>query len=364
MIDLAAIDAVGFDLDHTLALYDDAAVNGLAAASARRLLVERFGYPASLAAAGRAMELPRAGRSLAADLRHGAIVKLDSSRRVSRARLAGRWLHGDELTAHYEDSIPESPERAYTVYSPFELPVLWLLEELELRLGETGDRARRCEHVRSMLDVAHTDGTLKARLRADLPRFVSGIPSIADDLVRWRASGKQLFVVTNSEPDFAVAVLGRAIGPGWREVFRVVVTGAGKPAFFHRSTDRHAVVRRAGPEAVVLDGGSAGAVESILGVSGGRVLFVGDNPNSDIRSAHGYGWRTTLIVPELRAPESDSDDWGAPLLHEGTPTWLSRMMRDYADIVCDRVDRFLALDPHALLTPLRNVRETPGAESP
>ncbi|HEX5132595.1 MAG TPA: 5'-nucleotidase domain-containing protein, partial [Candidatus Krumholzibacteria bacterium] len=172
-VDLAAIRAVGFDLDHTLALYDDAAVNLIAANAARRLLVEQLHYPAWLAEATSPMLVPPAARALAADLRLGAIVKLDAARRVRRARLAGRWLTGDETSAAYPDGIPDSREWNYPVYSPFQLPVLWLLEEIESRWPAPADRRERCEHVRSMLDLAHTNGTLKSQLRDDVGRFVS-----------------------------------------------------------------------------------------------------------------------------------------------------------------------------------------------
>jgi HAD superfamily 5'-nucleotidase-like hydrolase len=348
-VDLAAVDAVGFDMDHTLALYDDAAVNELAAAAARRLLVEHLGYPAALARAPRAMEAPSAARTLAADLRHGAVVKLGADRRVLCARIGGRWLEGEALNGRFAHPVPDDAAHAYDVHSPFELPVLWLLEELETIAPARGHRAPRCADVRRMLDLAHTNGTLKTRLRADLARFVSGIAGVAAGLARWTDAGKKLFVVTNSEPDYAIAVLDRAVGPAWRDLFALVVTDARKPSFFLRPRPASHAAAHARAPGRVLERGDGALVEELLGAGGERVLFVGDNAQADIRAARAHGWLTAHVVPELGVAGDDA--WGAPLVHAGRPTWLARLVREHADVVCDRVDRLLALAPDAVIPP-------------
>ncbi|HEU4364255.1 MAG TPA: 5'-nucleotidase domain-containing protein [Candidatus Krumholzibacteria bacterium] len=359
-VDLASIDAVGFDLDHTLALYDDAAVNAMAAAATRRMLVDELGYPGALSATTPVMENPPAARTLAVELDHGGVVKLDAGRRVLRARLGGRWLRGEELGERYRETITD--DAAYVVHSPFELPVLWLLEELEsVSPPRHGSRGGRCDDVRRMLDRAHTDGTLKQRLREDLPRFVHGIDGIAGGLERWSGAGKRLFVVTNSEPDFASAVLDLAVGPAWRTIFHVVVTSARKPAFFRTASGAaERELRRTGSRSVMIEGGDAARVEEILGLRGGRILFVGDNARSDIRAARSHGWRTAQVVPELAPIAGDgSDGWGAPLAHDGRPTWLARLVEEHADIACEHAGRLLELDPVTALEPAGRGRAHP-----
>ena len=363
-IDLGAIEAVGFDLDHTLALYDDAAVNELAATAARRLLVEQLDYPRWLVERPAPMDAPAAARTLAADLGQGAVVKLDAERRVVRARLGGQWLDEAERDHRYPQSLSDDRRAVYAVHSPFELPVLWLLEEMEARVPDTPARAARCEDIRRMLDAAHTNGALKMRLREDLGRYVSAIEGVAAGLERWAASGKRLFVVTNSEPDFAPAVLDIAVGPAWRGLFQLVVADARKPAFF-RPAALSGSRTRAQPrrDALVIEGGSAADVEEMLGVPCDRILFVGDNAQSDILAARGHGWRTAHVVPELAVTESACrDGWGAPLTHGGEPTWLARIARDHADIACPHAGQFLALEPSARLAPAATVPVSP--ESP
>ena len=88
-LDLARIDAVGFDLDHTLALYDDHAVNALAMAEAQELLVAHRGYrPNDVIVAPQRGDF-EAARALCLDLASAHVVKLDADRRVRVARRGG-----------------------------------------------------------------------------------------------------------------------------------------------------------------------------------------------------------------------------------------------------------------------------------
>jgi HAD superfamily 5'-nucleotidase-like hydrolase len=358
-LDLATIGAVGFDLDHTLALYDDRAVNSLAAVAARRLLVERLDYPGWLLENTPPMEMPAAARTIAADLDHGAIVKLAADRRVLCARHSARWLDVAALGTHYPASVSSDRGWVYDVQSPFELPVLWLLEEIETQLPASPmARATRCMDIRRMLDTAHTNGELKMRLREDLDRFVRSIDGVTPGLELWAAAGKQLFVVTNSEPDFAPAVLERAVGSSWRTLFRVVVTGAHKPAFFDASSPHARPHTRI--DAVVSQGGHARDVERSLGVPAHRILFVGDNPRSDILAASAHGWRTALVAPELGTDAAEhGDGWGGPLIHDASTTWLGRVVREHADLSCENAGRLLSRDPFAHLESAPASPETP-----
>jgi hypothetical protein len=56
--------------------------------------------------------------------------------------------------------------------------------------------------LREAMDELHRDGTLKARILADIPRFIRRDPELGDTLHRFRSSGKRLFLLTNSEPHY------------------------------------------------------------------------------------------------------------------------------------------------------------------
>ncbi len=366
-LDLETIDVVGFDLDHTLALYDDPAVNALAVRAASRYLVDKLGYPGALAEWTPPASMSAGARSIAIDFGHGALVKLDAARRVRLGKRHGEWIGAEELTQTYPDAIPDTPDRIHHIYSPFDVPTLWLFEAMADvgRAPGADDAARICGDVRRMLDLAHTDGTLKASLRAALPSLVSGLPGVLERLEAWRRSGKRLFIATNSERDYATAVLDHALGAHWREVFEVVAVSSRKPAFFSDpSRSTQPVVSSAG-RATIVEGASALAIETMLGVARERILYVGDNARADTRPARVRGWRTVHVVSELSQRDEDLDGWGAALAHRGAPTWFARLIHDHADAVCDRADRLLSgsplsrLDPAADLDALSTFRESP-----
>ena len=344
-VDLGSIAAVGFDLDHTLALYDDAAVNALATAEAQELLVSQRGYRASGVAAAPRPDDAAAARALAIDLRDGHAVKLDANRRVRVARRGGVWLEEEAIERAFPSVIPESNDVLHSLSSAFDLPTLWLFEMVTpISAGAQFVPSRACRHVREMLDWSHTRGELKRHLLRDLARYVSPIPGAAARREEWRRAGKQLFVVTNSDLEFASQVLDIAVGPHWRTLFAAVCTSSAKPAFFDRSAIR-AGARAPIPDATVFEGAHAEVLETLLGARGERVLYVGDNVLADIRAARSFGWKTAHVVAELSATDSSRDGWGSPLKVGADATWFARVISQSADMVCDRVDRFLNLEP-------------------
>jgi HAD superfamily 5'-nucleotidase-like hydrolase len=354
-LNLAHLDAVGFDLDHTLALYDDHALNLLAAAETIELLRRQKGYPADwLRLAGD--PLP-AARGLSLDLRHGNVVKIGADRVVRLARRGEVWLDEAEIRARYRDPDPADEETIWHIHSPFDVPTLWFFAALAPRLGAAAARetvsapvARALRDIRTMLDHSHTRGALKASIGQDLGRYVSPAGRVREGLERWGSAGKRLFVVTNSDRAFATAVLDRVVGPAWRDLFALVVTDADKPAFFTAPPARGNAADRLPRDggARVLSGASATEVERLIGVERHRVLYAGDNARCDIAPARRHGWRTAHVAAEF-AGSRDDPVWGGALEHRGEPTWFAAVIREHADLVCARVDGLLDLDPHGAL---------------
>lgn len=360
LVDMREIDAVGFDLDHTLALYDDDAVNALAMAEAQELLVANRGYsPHDVAATPHSHDAPGA-RALAIDLVNAHIVKLDFDRRVRVARRRGVWLAPEEIDRAHPEPVPDRRDIAHPLSSPFDVPTLWLFEAVaSAHARDSGvrapfDPARACFDVRQMLDWSHTRGELKRHLVAELARFVSPVTEATERLSEWKRAGKRLFVVTNSDAAFATAVLDRVIGPQWRTLFMLVSMSSAKPAFFDRSNTaamKAATSTRAPGEAVLLEGAHADAVEEILGVRGARILYAGDNARADVQAARAYGWKTVHVVAELSEVVAKGDPWGSPFAVGGQPSWFARLVGESADLVCDRVDRLLVQEPDSRFEP-------------
>src|SRR5205809_6889416 len=87
-LDLGSIDAVGFDLDHTLALYDDHAVNVIAATETVPIL-ESVGHPGAVFPTE---NITSSARGLSMDLRHGNVIKISADGRVMLGRRGDDWL--------------------------------------------------------------------------------------------------------------------------------------------------------------------------------------------------------------------------------------------------------------------------------
>ena len=164
------------------------------------------------------------------------------------------------------------------------------------------------DEIRRTVDTMHADGTLKARIIADLGRFFIPDVDLVPTLRKFREAGKKLFLLTNSEADYTGAVMNFLVGGeagSWEDLFDLVIVSARKPGFFlpgdeaarHRARPAALVAQRAGRS---YSGGDCFFLERMLGVGGDDILYFGDHTYGDIlRSKKSVGWRTAMIVPEV-----------------------------------------------------------------
>ena len=169
--------------------------------------------------------------------------------------------------------------------------------------------------LRDSLDATHMEGILKAEIVADPDRFVEVEAEVPLTLLDQKKAGKRLLLITNSEWPYTQAMMQYAFDPflpremTWRDMFDVIIVSARKPDFLSAKNPFFEVVDETGllkpviggpkPGGIFL-GGNAAAVEEYLGVSGDRILYVGDHIFSDVHvSKDLLRWRTALVVREL-----------------------------------------------------------------
>lgn len=310
---LASVEAIGFDLDHTLAHYRGPAVEELAYRLARSYLVEHLGYSEAL------LQVPYDRtfviRGLVIDKRRGNILKMDYHNYVARGCHGFRNLEPEERKATYRSGRIRMGNRSYvSVDTLFHLPEVSLYGALvELAEGDRPrPRARQFEKifddVRLAVDSIHADGSLKQEIVGNLDRYIRKDPRLAPTLRELVRAGKKLFLLTNSESYYTDALLryllanGSARGPqDWRELMSLIVVDARKPGFF-TSMDREPVPSaEGGSPCPVFHGGNARFLEKQLGFRGDQILYFGDHTYGDIlRSKKSLGWRTAMVVEELR----------------------------------------------------------------
>lgn len=310
------IEAVGFDMDYTLAIYQLRELEELAFGMTAARLVEHHGYPAAL----REVRYDPAFviRGLVVDKQHGNLFKMDRHNHVGRGYHGRRPIPEEALHRLYrEEKIRLSSPRFAWIDTLFALPEACLIAEaVELleRAGVEPDTVKLYDDVREAIDTVHRDGSLKAVVMADLGRYLVKDPELGPALHRLRSGGKKLFLLTNSMADYTDAVMRHVLDgllpeyPSWRNYFDAVVTGAQKPAFFSERRPLLALGADGQPagEAASLErgrtyqGGDLTRLEELLGCGGDRVLYVGDHIYGDIlRSRKSSLWRTCLVVEEL-----------------------------------------------------------------
>jgi HAD superfamily 5'-nucleotidase-like hydrolase len=314
---MAGIDWVGFDMDYTLAIYNQAEMDRLSIQATIQKLATRD-YPAEvLAAIDYPIEFPI--RGLLIDKRFGHILKMDRYKVVQKGFHGMRELSKDELRSLYHQKKIKPTTARYhwidTLYALSEATLYAaIVEGLEQR-GIAVDYGRLFTDIRECIDEAHRDGTILNEVEHNLDQYVHRDPTLAQTLHKLRSAGKRLFLLTNSRWPFTEKMMTYLLGgampeyPSFRHYFDILIVASQKPSFFQ---ERRPLMMRAGAElkpanlplerGVVYEGGNLHDLERALGVTGDRVLYVGDHIYGDIlRSKKESAWRTAMIIQEMEA---------------------------------------------------------------
>jgi HAD superfamily 5'-nucleotidase-like hydrolase len=304
--------AIGFDMDYTLAIYDQAAMDALQSRLTLERLVER-GYPPDLAE----LQVPTnfAIRGLLIDVRRGNVLKMDRYRYVKRAYHGLRSLSREERRELYESRrLRPGVDRYHwvdTLYSLSDVAVYaGVIDHLE-RTGRHPDYRQLFADVRLCADEAHASGAVNREMETDFSRYVRRDDRLGPTLHRLRSAGKKLFLLTNSRPEQTEPMMSHLLDgavrgyPSWRQFFDVIVTGAVKPTFFTGRAPFQDVLDPDAPvEAFrrgrVYRGGNMTDFERMMGMSGTEVLYVGDHIYGDVLRANvESGWRTLMVIQEM-----------------------------------------------------------------
>jgi HAD superfamily 5'-nucleotidase-like hydrolase len=334
---LDEIDVYGFDLDYTLVPYADA-LQELIYKEALRVLVEVKRYPAALLESTYDPTFPT--RGVVFDGSTACLLKLDATqhvevafhgrRELSRAEVLRTYpnahvrLHGGDAshTMRFMSDIFCYPEAALAA------DIVEYLTRAQLAFAPPYVYS----DVVSAIGEVHRSGALYRAVLADPGRYIRPSDELGPMLERMRRGGKRTFIITNSPYGYANGVLTHMLGPMWLRHFDLVVTSAEKPAFY---TTSRRPFRRVVPESgrvdwqpvesllgggpsslygggaqpAVFQGGNLAAFVAMTGWQ--RVLYLGDHVESDMRDPRRFGWRTAMIVKELKrdVEVSSSDEY-------------------------------------------------------
>ncbi|MBX3161548.1 MAG: HAD-IG family 5'-nucleotidase [Deltaproteobacteria bacterium] len=321
------IEMIGFDMDYTLALYHQERLERLSIELTLRKLIDNYGYPEPIKDLH--YDPKWAIRGVVVDRQNGNIFKMDRHAYVGRCYHGFRELTTDERKATYRnEKINLSSDRYEWIDTLFGLPeaVMYttLVDWADKQTG-TVDYDKLFGDIRTAIDEAHRDDTLKSVIKADLPSFIVKDPMLGETLHKFRSSGKKLFVLTNSLYDYTNSVMSylldgeRKAYPSWRNYFDIVMVGGAKPAFFNEQRPFVQIDPATGEPITngeikhlsrdkVYQGGNIIAFEQMSAIRGEQVLYIGDHIYGDIlRLRKQHMWRTALVLQELEREISVSD---------------------------------------------------------
>jgi 5'-nucleotidase len=334
---MSGIAWVGFDMDYTLAIYNQKEMDELSIRATIEKLIAR-GYPEFIRTIPYSTEFPV--RGLLIDKRFGHILKMNRYKLVTKGYHGLRELGKDELRELYHSKKirPATPRFHWidTLYALSEAALYAAIVEAMTQRRMSIDYAKMFTDIREGIDEAHRDGTILETVAADFPRFVNKDHDLAPTLHKLRSAGKKLFVLTNSRWSYTDKMMSYLLDgemseyPHWRNYFDVVVVAATKPAFFQ---ERRPLMERDGERVEpatfplergkIYEGGNLHDLERALGAVGDEILYVGDHIYGDIlRSKKESSWRTAMIIQELEvevlAHESCREDFArAEFLEDG-----------------------------------------------
>jgi len=316
---LDRVRLVGFDMDYTLALYDQPAMESLSIAATIDKLIGLKGYPKAVR--GLAHDPQMGIRGLVVDTTTGHVLKPD------RYGQPGRAFHGLQPLApaavaelYQRQRVPLGSERFAFIDTLFALPEVVLFAGLVALFDNQSAPGpsynQLWNDIRECIDLAHRDGSIKHIIAGALSKYIQPDPHLAETLHKMRSSGKKLFILTNSEPSYTEAVMSHLLDgrleayPSWRNFFDVVVCSAMKPGFFTQKSPFFEVGPDGDPagemkaepfvRGKMYCGGNHKDFEARAGARGDRVLFVGDHIYGDmLRSRKSSAWRTAMVIQEL-----------------------------------------------------------------
>ena len=377
----ANLEAVGFDMDFTLAQYNEE-FDMLAFNGAKQKLLSMLNYPQEILDAV-SYSSTAFRRGLIIDKLRGNILKVDRHRYVRNAMHGLREMTADERKETYMQSVHSFTESHYaaidTLFTLVDALLFANLVHLKDASAPSSFLSKKTyeqlyRDIRHCVDLCHRDGAIKDAVMRDPSKYIIYDDGTVHMLQRLKKSGKRTFLLTNSMWEYTQVVMnylahGKELSKVqdahvWQDLFDVIIVGANKPGFLTEEfLSLFEVCPKTGalknvedtaaelltPGNKIFQGGHWQDLHRMLRISSGdRILYVGDHMYSDIlRSKRTLGWRTCLIIPELEG-EIHTSRLQADKFEEILRTRrLQYDLDEYMDLLRQRIG--MGVDAHAQL---------------
>lgn len=315
-LNLKKIKAIGFDMDYTIVRYNSEAFEEYTHQEALKKLVHDKNYPEQIKKLK--FEFQRVIQGLVIDRSRGNLLKVSRFGKVKSSYHGLTPLDFKEQQRLYGtgvidlgDSHIQSLDTNFAVSNGVLYSQLVDLKENGMLLP---DFATLAAEIKEIIDVCHSDGTLKNHVRKNISKYIIQAPEIVELLERYKRYGKKLLLITNSDYAYTRLLLDYTINPflkehkTWDELFQITVTQASKPKFFSTESPFLSIAPQTGfmtnceskIEKGIYQGGYAGRLQKDLGLQGDEILYLGDHIYGDVVSIKKtFNWRTALVLDPL-----------------------------------------------------------------
>ena len=331
-LNLKKIKAIGFDMDYTIVRYNSEAFEQYTHQETLKKLVNDKGYPSEILKLE--FDFKRVIQGLVIDKSKGNLLKVSRFGKVKSSYHGLTPLDFKEQQRMYGNGVIDlSDPHIQSLDTNFAVSNGVLYSQL-VDLKEKGvalpDFDTLAIEIKDALDAAHSDGTLKNHVRANIDKFIVQDPEVVALLERYKRYGKKLLVITNSDFNYTKLLLDYTINPflkenkDWSELFEITVTLSSKPRFFTTKTPFLAIDPKTGfmtnhegkITKGIYQGGYAGKLQKDLGLEGDEILYLGDHIYGDVVSIKKtFNWRTALVLDPLKE-EIDAIKASAPIQTE------------------------------------------------
>lgn len=339
------LTAVGFDMDYTLAQYQQPAFDKLAFDGAKEKLVNKLGYPKEVL--DFEYDHKRWTRGLIIDTERGNFLKIDRHKYVRVAYHGFEEISSGTRKALYSrnfNKVESFSEKSYvnmdTLFQFVDAQLFALLIDMKDQGGydflDFKTYGEIYRHIRESVDLCHRDGVIKDEVARNPEKYIVLDKGMIPMLRRYREAGIKVFLLTNSFWEYTSTAMnylyhGKRVDDElqkkneWTELFDLCIAGSCKPAFMLdpylqlfrvnmqdgslKNTDGIYDIDALGPNGAeeflkigkVFQGGNWQHLHKMLGIrSGDEILYVGDHLYADVlRSKRTLGWRSLFIMPEL-----------------------------------------------------------------
>jgi HAD superfamily 5'-nucleotidase-like hydrolase len=317
-LNMKRIKAIGFDMDYTIVRYNTEAFEQFTHGAVLKKLVSEKKYPDEILKLE--FDFKRVIQGLVIDKKRGNLLKVSRFGKVKSSYHGLHPIDFKEQQKMYGNGVIDlSDPHIQSLDTNFSVSNGVLYSQL-IELKKKGlpfpDFETLADDVKEVLDICHSDGTLKNEVRNNISTYIIQDPEVVSLFERYKRYGKKLLVITNSDYTYTKLLLDYTINPflkehsDWSDLFEITVTLASKPRFFTVKTPFLAIDPATGLmrnnegkiTKGIYQGGFAGRLQKDLGLEGDEILYLGDHIYGDVVSIKKtFNWRTALVLDPLES---------------------------------------------------------------